>query len=377
MKKREKNRSRKSQYWIVMVLYIVIGGICGFCIADYLEHAAAGLSLGERLFCLAVFVVGIYIALLLQTVIHEAGHLVFGLLTGYRFLSFRIAGCMWIREDGKLHFKKLSIAGTGGQCLMAPPEMSDGKLPVVLYNLGGSLLNLAAGILFLGLYFLFYNSMLLSMIMLMLAIIGLGLAIVNGVPLRTGIINNDGYNALALRDNPAALQAFWVQMKIGEMVSCGVRLKDMPEDWFLIPDDEAMKNSMVAVTGVFACNRLMDEHRFEEADRLMEHFLEEDTAIVGLHRSLLLCDRMYCEMLGENSPEKLSSMMTKEQRKFMKAMRDYPSVLRTEYVYALLAERDREKAERIKVQFEKYAVMYPYPGEIQAERELMELAAHR
>ncbi|MBP3888386.1 MAG: hypothetical protein J6F30_12205 [Cellulosilyticum sp.] len=40
--------------------------------------------------------------------IHEGVHLVFGLLSGYRFSSFRIAGWMWIKKEGKLCFKKLS-----------------------------------------------------------------------------------------------------------------------------------------------------------------------------------------------------------------------------------------------------------------------------
>ena len=49
---------------------------------------------------------GAYLWLLLanflQTVIHEAGHLVFGLLSGYQYCSFRIGSFMWIKQDGKI-----------------------------------------------------------------------------------------------------------------------------------------------------------------------------------------------------------------------------------------------------------------------------------
>ena len=55
-------------------------------------------------------------------------------------------------------------------------------------------------------------------------------------------------------------------------------------------------------------------------------------------------------------------------------MKSFPSVLRTEYVCALLGERNEKKAEIIKAQFEKRAKTYPYPNEIQSERELMTIA---
>ena len=84
----------------------------------------------------------VYAALLLQIVIHEAGHLVFGLVTGYQFVSFRIWNMMWLKKDGKIQFKRMSLAGTGGQCLMSPPDLADGKMPVLLYNFGGAIMNL-------------------------------------------------------------------------------------------------------------------------------------------------------------------------------------------------------------------------------------------
>ena len=55
-------------------------------------------------------------------------------------------------------------------------------------------------------------------------------------------------------------------MKINEEITNGNRLKDMPDEWFIIPENDELKNSMISVLAVFACNRLMDEHRFDEAD---------------------------------------------------------------------------------------------------------------
>ena len=235
-------------------------------------------------------------------------------------------------------------------------------------------MNIIFGLSFLGGFFLCGGVSYFSVILLLFALFGFALAILNGVPLRTGTIDNDGYNAISLAKDPAALEAFWMQMKVVEETTKGVRLKDMPAEWFTVPEDEAMKNSMVAARGVFACNRLMDEERFAEADELMAHLLEIESGMVGLHRSILICERIYVELITQNRREVIEEKLTKNLQSFMKAMKDNPSILRTQYAIALLHEGDKAKAETIKAQFEKRAKTYPYPHEIDSERDLMAIA---
>lgn len=106
----------------------------------------------------------------------------------------------------------------------------------------------------------------------------------------------------------------------------------------------------------------------------MAHLLSIDSGMSGLHRYLLICDRMYIELTGENRREVIDAMLSKEQRKFMKQMSGFLTVIRTEYVYALLCEKDRDKAAKIKEQFEKRAKSYPYQVDVITERELIERA---
>ena len=58
----------------------------------------------------------------------------------------------------------------------------------------------------------------------------------------------------------------------------------------------------------------------------------------------------------------------------MKQMKTFPSVIRTEYAYALLCERNKEKAQKHLAYFEKTEKNYPYPQDMQSERELMQIA---
>ncbi|WP_070001013.1 hypothetical protein [Cellulosilyticum sp. I15G10I2] len=358
-----------------ILFFMLIGAVCGSFIAKYMRTMEwAEKSIGEMLFSMGFLFSGVYIAIFLQIIIHEAGHLLFGLMTGYGFSSFRIGSFMWIKEGTTIKCRRLSIAGTGGQCLMIPPEMKEGKYPYALYNLGGSFINIISALLFAALALIGKNVSILSTLLMMLAVVGFAYALMNGIPMRLGAVDNDGYNAFSLGKNREALRSFWIQLKVNEQIAAGVRLKDMPEEWFEIPSEASMKNSVTAVMGVFACNRLMDQMKFEEAEQTMEKLLQMNTGIVGIHRHLMMVDRIYCELIGENRQDRLNNMLDKQQKKFMKVMKNFPSVLRTEYVYALLAEKDEAKVAKIKESFEKITKKYPHPSEIVAERELMAYA---
>ena len=80
---------------------------------------------------LLVLLLLLVLAYVLQVVVHEGGHLVCGLLTGYRALSFRIGRVLLVKLDGRWRLRAYHIPGTGGQCLMAPPAQENPPLPPV------------------------------------------------------------------------------------------------------------------------------------------------------------------------------------------------------------------------------------------------------
>ena len=374
-KPERKKKEAANGQWITFLIYMLIGAACGLLIMSYMNQAErSGMSGISLLLTFVLLFLSMYAAFLIQIIIHEAGHLLFGLLTGYQFSSFRIASFMWLKDGQRIRFSRMTLAGTGGQCLMVPPDMKNGKMPVMLYNYGGAILNAASSVISLVCAFLCPAWSVGFMIVMFFAVSGIAYALTNGLPVRMGEVNNDGRNALDLAKSPEAVRAFWIQMKVNELISRGIRIKDMPEEWFTVPSDESMRNGIIAPLGTLACNRLMDQHRFREADALMERLLSQESGMVGLYRSLLVCDRMYVELISANRREVLDGMRSKGQMKIMKTMKASPAVLRTEYTYALLAERDAGKADAIRKQFEKCACSYPYQSEVQAERELIDIA---
>ena len=372
---KEKKKSRLGSHLISISFFTVIGVILGFAMIAFLEwQLPENLPSSVKAVRTCIMLVLLYFSWFLHIVIHEAGHLICGLLTGYSFSSFRIGSIMLLKENGKLVTKRLKIAGTGGQCLMAPPEMVNGTFPVALYNLGGPVFNLVVSLAFVPVLLGSPKGGYLALFSFLMVGVGIVCGISNGIPLRTKSVDNDGYNAISLRKNKDAMRAFWIQMKVNEQLRHGVRTKDMPDEWFQVPSDEAMKNSMVATIGVYAASRLIDQHRFNEAEALIAHILEIQTGIVAIHRNLLLCDLIYLELIGQNRSDRLEELYTKDLKKFIKTMKTFPSVIRMEYAYYLLAEDNPDMAARLKASFEKIAATYPYPNDINTERELIQIA---
>ena len=310
-------------------------------------------------------------AFYVQLCIHEAGHLVFGLLTGYRFGSFRIGSMMWTRRDGRLCCKKFSVPGTAGQCLMQAPEPKAGRTPFVLYNLGGVLLNIVTAVVFAGMFLWLRHVPVFAFALLCLSAIGWYSALVNGLPMHLRMGNNDGANVVAITQNPHRVRDFALQLKVADQLSQGIPVQDMPQEWFELPSPEEMNNSMAAARAVLVCKRLVAQGELQQADQLIAQLLDMEAAIAGVHRTLLICDRIFFELIGQKRPDALAKLLSPRQKKQMRTMQNFPTVLRTNYAIAWLVEKDAVKARKIQRTFEKVAEKYPYQADIAVERKLI------
>ena len=382
--KKDNNKKKSSGFNLTyMVVFMLVGAACGFMMMYCLDGV---LELDNAFFSLALKLVIFALTYYAQMIIHEAGHLVAGLISGYSFGSFRIGSLIFVKENGEIKLKKQSVAGTGGQCLMLPPEMVDGKYPVVFYNLGGVLMNIVFTLVFALVAAMTYPKVfcelpcvssdyeLIYAISVLMVLSGVITAATNGIPLKLGMINNDGSNALELYKNEEDMRVLWNQFYLLEELRNGTRVKDMPAEWFFMPSDEGMKNSITASGAVFLENRLVDEGKYFDALELINKLLNMESALVGLHRNLLLCDKMTLLLIidGNNVAEADAIYNDKGMQAFFKQMKNTISIVRAEYAHALLCKRDEKRAEELLSHFEKCAKMHPYPVEIETERELIE-----
>lgn len=366
----EQKRKGKGGTVISFLFFMFIGagaGISMFPALDYILSGEGNMFIG--IVAILMMISLMYVALILEMAIHELGHLFFGLLTGYTFISYRLGSFLIMKEEGKLKVKRYSLPGTGGQCLMAPPEYSP-TFPVVLYNAGGAIFNFLSSLIFLALFFPFMAAPFLSSFLLMSAFVAFGLGAMNIIPL---IYGNDGSNIVAIRKSERERRCFWCQMKMAALQGQGMRLKDMDESLFPVLTKEEASSSMSASALSYRASRLLDEGRIEEAKKIIEEAVSSPflpQVLVTLEK----VDLLYIYLITGVDRRRITEFKDRKLINAMKGMRSFLTVMRTEYAYALLFEGDEKKAGVIAKAFEERASSYPYKGDWEGEKELMDRA---
>ncbi len=331
-----------------------------------------GVSANHLILMVSIIIIMVLIALFINTIIHEVGHLIGGLLSGYRFSSFRIFNIMIMKSNGKMVLRKFSLPNTGGQCLMDPPELIDGNMKYTLYNLAGSLFSIISGGVFLALAYSSIDEVFLEVFLKILGYMAIVLGLYNIIPLKTGVIYNDGMHLVILNKEPQAVFALWLQLKISKLQCEGVRLKDFNSEWFFMPEKEELKNPLISSIGVFYVNKLIDEENFVEAYKIVDELLHEDVKLIPFYKKLLELDKIFLELMNGNN-EIINTLYNDELKAFSKSIQNLPSRIRTEYAIALLHEKNETKAKKLLAQFKKISKSHPYTGDIEGEKELIDI----
>ena len=358
------------------IIMLLTGAVCGIFIIFTMNFFGT-LVKGPAAFLLmfAEAMIIMYIASFVQTIIHESGHLIFGLITGYKFVSFRIGHFMFIKEKGRLKIKLYNVVGTAGQCLMMPPQWNE-KIPYRLYNLGGCIMNAATALFALAAYFAAGAEGFFALCMAMLAVMGLSMALTNGIPMRVGGISNDGMNAALLDKKENTLRAFWLQLYVNGLIAKGERYRNMPREWFRLPEGEELSDPICCAMGVMLYNFCFDMHEFDEAEQTINYMLNAP-GLLDVEKNELLCELLFLRVLRGAPKEEIDSLLTPKLNKYIKATANYVSRRRLAYAYQLLYLKNYSTAQKCLEVFERTAATYPYSAETENEREIIEIVKQK
>lgn len=370
-----------------LLLAFVIGGAFGLLIAMLIVAVFTDTSMSEFLNKLAsddlsdtlgAFLVGVLsllVSIPLITVIHEGGHLIFGRLSGYKFVSFRIFKYTFIRQDGKMAVKPFSIAGTGGQCLLSPPDAEEAKIPVVWYNLGGVIANLVSILIILPIFRMNINPFVkeFGLIFILASAI---MIVLNGIPLRISGICNDGMNAIQLRKNKEGKHGMLIQLRANALIQEGIRPKDMPDEFFLMQESIDYRDTLQVSIPVMAASRLLDEGRIADARKSFEELYRHSADIMPLYVKEIACELTYIYLV-EGEIDKAKELYTKDLQKYVKA---YSKVMSSKErllcAVALRMDNNPEKARGIYETLVSRRDHYLLQGEVNSDIALMKELLH-
>lgn len=364
---------RKSKEKIKSIIVFAVFMVISMCFGVLLGKIMLENQEDPSAFSFFMILLWLAISYFLHVIVHEAGHLICGLLSGYQFLSFRIGSFVIQKVNNQFQIKKMSLAGTAGQCLMNPPEKHGENYPVGLYFTGGILANVLLSVVCL---LISEYSVHFSLYLRILAFLGIAMAVINGIPVKTPLIVNDGYNILNLRKNKIARESLWRQLKINYMQTNGIRLKDMPSEWFELPEDADYHDISISTIAVFKENRLMDEHDFDGAKDMIRFLISDSCKVIGLYKIMLQLDQTYIDLLERGEQADVKVLSQKETAGVIKQMKDFPAIIRTQYAAAVKKQNLTEQ-QKLLERFEKVKKTYPIQADLASEAELIRLIETR
>lgn len=339
----------------------VLGAIAGFM---------AVTRLGENKLPAVVMFVSIFVPYIFGIIIHEGGHLVMGLLTGYKFVSFRVGSLTLVDQNGKLVFRKFVVAGTAGQCLMTHDIVEkDEDIPYFWYHAGGGLFNLiTAGIC--CLVFLNSSNKNINFGFQIAAIISALLGFINLVPLKAIGLSNDGSNIMEQFRSPKMRRLLLNTLIINGRQCQGETLDEMPESLFEGGDP----TGGIAETGMYlnCAARDCEIRDFETAKHRYKALLDNDK-LVEILRNEAECEKIFCDIVTGCEPTDRIDEHYEEMKKYIVASgQTMIARHRLMFAYYYIYRRDKTAADKEYNLAAKMSEKYVNLGEAKAEIAMIE-----
>ena len=360
--------------FIITIILLLSGYGLGYWIGNLGfnpgELVPLNASFGEVSLTVTIFLLLCLLSFASAIILHEFGHLIGGLLSGYEFISFRIGSLTLVHTTDGFKFKRYVIPGTLGQCLMMPSDPATKEnFKFILYNVSGGLCNILLAFLSLGLYFM-VDQMYIQAFLLINTLVYFVVGITNLVPF-SETIPNDGKNLLSLLKHQKVRFAFYHLLKMTGLQYKGTILSEMPDDYFeleLTDDDysQALLMNLKANTIL----RLYEQNRFEDALSLQEDLMLHVDKFVPFLRFIVKRELIFTKIILNHELIDMDTIYDKEFKQFIQATRSVLDTARFQYAY-LLATHDIEAANKQLQHFNQLLIDSPSCAEAQAETELI------
>lgn len=369
-----------------LILTTLFGAFIGFgamiiCITLFtgtsfsdLFSSMGNIQLTQLLLSCFLSLVCLILAVYMQVILHETGHLILGLATGYRFVSFRVGSLTLIKDKGRFRFKRFSISGTGGQCLLSPPDTPYEQLPYFWYNAGGVLMNLLTAIAALILWGRVPEMPLaLHFFLLFFFTCGFFLTLTNGIPMKIGGITNDACNIMLMRKDLSSRRSLALQLSVNAEIQKGTRLKDMPDEWLSDIEVTDYSNVLQVSIKTLYASRCIDRKEYDLAYSAFNKLAQHRTEIVGLLVKEIDCELLFLELMGPQRKEEIERLYTdKLQRYILRYKNMMSSKQRLLCALALYWENQPEKAKEIYEKVSRNRDRYLLQGELISDLDIME-----
>ena len=331
----DKKKDTKLKTILSWVVLIIGSFITGILLAIYAPNFLEDIDLYELLLILLAF----FLSLPLHIILHEAGHLLGGLLSGYNFIMFRLFNTVWIKTDEGISKRRQQVQGILGQALMMPPEDKDNP-PFLLYHSSGFLVNLLTGVLLIVLGNMISNST-VSLILYAVAGSALLLFLMNCIPMQP----NDGYNIVEQIKRPETTTELTSILRLyGEMVR-GTSFTEL-QKYIHLDEIESIENPNNVTLLTAQAAAYQEQYDFDSARKIYAEIWEQRDDLLEPHKPDAYLNYLFNLLMTDPHHEDIAKLKeTTALKNYSKAK--LADVLKTQAAEALYVDDDFTRAKEL------------------------------
>ncbi len=343
---------------LTIIGFIIISFVNTILIAKRPDIAYIKENYGS-VFLITFDIFSIVASIFIQIFLHELGHSLAAIFSGYDFTFFRLGSFALVKKNGKLKIAKFEIPGTGGQALFAPKGKAYENFPYKIYMYAGIISNLFFSILaFIIMYF--NKNYFLDQFSYFFASVGIYIFLTNGLKIDANILNDA--MQVKLLDKYEEYRIFTkYNLKIARLLVDGKEIKDMDQDEvdFILSCDNQFAEMGILKGDYYSQNLDLDKAKEE-----YEKALDKEVLSGKLQKQALINEIIYLSLIKKDQVN-YEKYFTKEFEFFldnflMKLVNGYY----TKYAKLLLIDKDQKAAEKLKTQYIRFRKNYIFESEI-------------
>lgn len=263
---------------------------------------------------------------------------------------------------------------------MMPPAKGDTDFGIAFYNAGGVVMNCIVSIVALVLSLCFYDYFVWDTLVFLFSMCFTGFlfAFINGIPMVSGGVPNDGMNICELKKDAFATRVFLTTMRVMGKLQQGVNLDQISEE---ILDNGYLTSGVVidyenpihASAVNFDLSLAVARLDFDKAHVILDQLEPSFDSIIPIYQKEVTYERVFLYLVSPREGVDVGELIDSETLNYFEMQTAFrPTTLRVKYAFARLYENDEAKAEGIYTQFQKICKSYHIQGEVQTERRLVE-----
>jgi len=294
-----------------------------------------------------------YIICFTSIIMHEFGHLLFGLNAKLTFISFNILSFTFCIENNKLKIKKeAKIPGVLGYCNMTTEKNKKyNKNSIKLYYMGGIIFNII--LVFISIVLIiFTNNIYLKLIYILNVGINIYLAINNAIPTITKSgVNTDALQIIYYSDDEEYINTMSKLQMLQILLAKGCELKNIDNNLFSNP--QTFKTNSDVLNAMLYVDYLSAKKQYKKASEYAKKILEEAQEILSKKDIMTLkLQLMNCIFYSNDDLNQIKKIYDEEIKKYLDLMgKAVPVYIGISYMYSTLIEKNEENSKKYLNQF--------------------------